>query len=160
MQIRNVPEKELESYQNEVRLLSELEHPGIVEHVESFIDADKAHMCIVMAFCEGGDLAAYLKHKKGVPMREGEVLYHFVQMALALLFMHEKNILHRDLKTQNVRHSCNRQSEPAATAQNALLMSSRCCMHGLPWPGISDLHQEWFDSAGRLRYLESADWLE
>jgi len=102
MQIRNVPEKELQSYQNEVRLLTELEHPGIVSHIESFIDGDKQHMCIVMGYCEGGDLAAFLKHKKGVPMRESEVLYHFVQMALALLFMHEKNILHRDLKTQNI----------------------------------------------------------
>ena len=47
------------------------------------------------SYCEGGDLAAYMKHKKGIPMRDGEVLYHFVQMALALLYMHEKNILHR-----------------------------------------------------------------
>ena len=47
------------------------------------------------SYCEGGDLAAYLKHKKGIPMRDGEVLYHFVQMAMALLFMHDKKILHR-----------------------------------------------------------------
>jgi serine/threonine protein kinase len=86
-----------QSYQNEVRLLTELEHPGIVSHVESFIDGDKQHMCIVMGYCEGGDLGAYLKHKKGIPMREGEVLYHFVQMALSLHYMHEKNILHRSV---------------------------------------------------------------
>lgn len=54
------------------------------------------------SYCEGGDLAAYLKHKKGIPMRDTEILYHFVQMALALMYMHEKNILHRDLKTQNI----------------------------------------------------------
>lgn len=95
MQITNVPEKEIESYQNEVRLLTELEHPGIVSHVESFIDGDKQHMCIVMSFCEGGDLAAYLKHKKGIPMREGEILFHFVQMCMGLHYMHEKSILHR-----------------------------------------------------------------
>jgi hypothetical protein len=46
-------------------------------------------------YCEGGDLGAYLKHKKGILLREPEVLYHFVQMALALHYMHEKNILHR-----------------------------------------------------------------
>ncbi len=91
-----------QSYQNEVQLLTALEHPGIVSHIESFIDGDKQHMCIVMSYCEGGDLAAYLKHKKGVAMSETEICYHFVQMALALLFMHEKNILHRDLKTQNI----------------------------------------------------------
>jgi NIMA (never in mitosis gene a)-related kinase len=100
MQITNVPEKEVESYQNEVRLLTELEHPGIVSHIESFIDGDKQHMCIVMNYCEGGDLAAYLKHKKNTPLREGEVLYHFVQMALSLMYMHDKNILHRYVREE------------------------------------------------------------
>jgi len=57
---------------------------------------------VIMAFCDGGDLTAFLKHKKDVKMSEGEVLYHFVQLCLALEYMHFKSILHRDLKTQNV----------------------------------------------------------
>lgn len=57
---------------------------------------------VFLSYCEGGDLGAYLKHKKGIPLRDTEILYHFVQMCLALLYMHEKNILHRDLKTQNI----------------------------------------------------------
>lgn len=79
-----------------------MQHPGIVSHIESFIDPLKQHMCIVMDYCEGGDLAQYIKHKKGIMMEEREILFHFVQMAIALHYIHEKNILHRDLKTQNI----------------------------------------------------------
>ena len=39
-----------QSYQNEVALLTALEHPGIVSHIESFIDGDRQHMCIVMGY--------------------------------------------------------------------------------------------------------------
>lgn len=72
-------------------------------YVESFVDRASLDLCIVMHYAKGGDLAAYLKAAKGGKLRESEILLTFVQMALALHFMHEKNILHRDLKTQNVR---------------------------------------------------------
>jgi NIMA (never in mitosis gene a)-related kinase len=85
-----------------VRLLSELQHPSIVSYVESFLDNEKQNMCIIMGYAEGGDLTSFLKHKKSVKLSEREIMYHFVQMALALLYMHDKNILHRDLKTQNI----------------------------------------------------------
>src|ERR1700738_3346448 len=61
--IHGVPDKELESYRQEVKLLSDLEHPGIVNLIESFIDSEE-HLCIVMSYCEGGDLTAFFKSKK------------------------------------------------------------------------------------------------
>jgi len=102
IRIGNVSDKEMEAFNLEIRLLSELEHPCIVSYMESFIDRPTETLCVIMAFCDGGDLTAFLKHKKDVKMSEGEVLYHFVQLCLALEYMHFKSILHRDLKTQNV----------------------------------------------------------
>ena len=106
---RSAPAKEMESYHNEVRLLSELQHPGIVSYLESFLDPHSAQMCIIMSYCEGGDLAHFLSSRSSPsspspasPLPEAEILYHFVQMLLALLFMHDKHILHRDLKTANI----------------------------------------------------------
>ncbi|XP_051483175.1 serine/threonine-protein kinase Nek4 isoform X2 [Apus apus] len=55
-----------------------------------------------MGFCEGGDLYHKLKEQKGKLLPENQVVEWFVQIAMALQYLHEKHILHRDLKTQNV----------------------------------------------------------
>ncbi|XP_077181918.1 serine/threonine-protein kinase Nek4 isoform X2 [Paroedura picta] len=55
-----------------------------------------------MGFCEGGDLYHKLKDQKGKLLLENQVVEWFVQIAMALQYLHEKHILHRDLKTQNV----------------------------------------------------------
>ncbi|XP_027556386.1 serine/threonine-protein kinase Nek4 isoform X3 [Neopelma chrysocephalum] len=55
-----------------------------------------------MGFCEGGDLYHKLKEQKGKLLPESQVVEWFVQIAMALQYLHEKHILHRDLKTQNI----------------------------------------------------------
>ncbi|KAM7006182.1 serine/threonine-protein kinase Nek4 [Tautogolabrus adspersus] len=55
-----------------------------------------------MGFCEGGDLYHRLKQQKGDLLPERQVVEWFVQIAMALQYLHERNILHRDLKTQNI----------------------------------------------------------
>ncbi|XP_062842440.1 serine/threonine-protein kinase Nek4 [Trichomycterus rosablanca] len=55
-----------------------------------------------MGFCEGGDLYHRLKQQKGELLPERQVVEWFVQIAMALQYLHEKHILHRDLKTQNI----------------------------------------------------------
>lgn len=105
--IQNVTAKEMEAYQNEIRLLSELEHPGIVGYIESFVDRASMDLCIVMMWCSGGDLSSMIKLQQQSKLKrltESEIKYNFVQLALALHFMHSSSpapILHRDLKTSN-----------------------------------------------------------
>lgn len=72
--------------------------------MESFVDRASMDLCIVMSYCSGGDLTSFIKSsaQRGAKLSESEIKYHFVQMSLALHFMHEKNILHRDLKTGNI----------------------------------------------------------
>ena len=55
-----------------------------------------------MGYCEGGDLETMLKHQRNTLLSEDVIWSHFVKLALALHYMHEQNILHRDLKAQNV----------------------------------------------------------
>lgn len=57
-----------------------------------------------MTFCEGGDLASAIRAQRasGAHFPEAQVLNWFAQLALALGHTHERRILHRDLKTQNV----------------------------------------------------------
>lgn len=55
-----------------------------------------------MGYCDGGDLTSFLKRKRGVLLSERDVLDMFVQITMALHYMHHQNVLHRDLKSQNV----------------------------------------------------------
>ncbi|XP_001641753.3 serine/threonine-protein kinase Nek4 [Nematostella vectensis] len=93
--------RERKAAELEAKLLSQLRHPNIVSYRESFQD-DTGFLYIAMNFCEGGDLYSRLKAQKGIPLDENQIVEWFVQIAMALQYMHEKHILHRDLKTQNI----------------------------------------------------------
>jgi len=88
----------------EVRLLQRLSHPGIVTYEESFTHTTSrdTYMCVVMQYCEGGDLTGFLKKQRGRRLKEKQLLDLFIHVALALHFVHNREILHRDLKTQNI----------------------------------------------------------
>ncbi|XP_052060794.1 serine/threonine-protein kinase Nek11-like isoform X4 [Mytilus californianus] len=87
---------------SEAKVLSKLNHPGIVKFHDSFIDGES--FCIVTEYCEGGDLDAKInelaKSKKN--LEEKTILDWFVQLVLAVHYMHTRRILHRDLKSRNI----------------------------------------------------------
>ncbi|KAI6658159.1 Serine/threonine-protein kinase Nek11 [Oopsacas minuta] len=86
----------------EARVLSELNCPYILSFHDSFIE--DSMFCIVTEYCEGGDLAMIIKQKQqssgGINIEI--VLDWFVQLAIALNYIHQLRIIHRDLKTRNV----------------------------------------------------------
>ncbi|XP_005105732.1 serine/threonine-protein kinase Nek11 [Aplysia californica] len=87
---------------HEARLLSKLDHPGIVKFHDSFIDGE--FFCIVTEYCEGGDLDHKITEykKKGKSFDEKTVLNWTIQLILAVQYMHSRRVLHRDLKTRNI----------------------------------------------------------
>ncbi|NXI56816.1 NEK4 kinase, partial [Chloroceryle aenea] len=101
LNLKNASNRERKAAEQEAQLLSQLKHPNIVTYRESW-QGDDGLLYIVMGFCEGGDLYHKLKEQKGKLLPENQVVEWFVQIAMALQYLHEKHILHRDLKTQNV----------------------------------------------------------
>ncbi|XP_060557287.1 serine/threonine-protein kinase Nek11-like isoform X3 [Ruditapes philippinarum] len=87
---------------HEARLLSKLDHPSIVQFHDSFIDGE--YFCIVTEYCEGGDLDMKIQEYKKLKKQFDEklVLDWFVQLLLAVHYMHSRRVLHRDLKTRNI----------------------------------------------------------
>lgn len=85
----------------QIRLLSQLKHPNIVTYKESFLDKEY-NMYIVMKYCEEGDLYKKIRATNSKPFSESQVVDWIAQLVLALHFLHEKKILHRDIKTQNI----------------------------------------------------------
>lgn len=85
---------------NEVHILASLDCPYIVKYYDSFID--NSVLYIIMEYCNKGDLGQLLRVQAGRPLTEARVWRFFLQMCLALEYLHSKKVLHRDIKSMNV----------------------------------------------------------
>ncbi|CAH8482657.1 unnamed protein product [Schistosoma turkestanicum] len=82
----------------EVRLMKLLDHPNIVKLFE-IIDNDKI-LYLVMEYASGGEVFDYLvAHGR---MKEKEARAKFRQIVSAVQYCHQKHIIHRDLKAENL----------------------------------------------------------
>lgn len=81
--------------------LKKMEHPNIIRFYEVFM-TKKGRLCIVMEYADGGDVHGEVKKQEGKLLAESCILSWFVQTCFALLHVHERRVLHRDLKTQNI----------------------------------------------------------
>ncbi|NXH92289.1 NEK11 kinase, partial [Edolisoma coerulescens] len=86
----------------EAQLLSKLDHPAIVKFYASFVERDS--FCIITEYCEGGDLDFKIQEHKdsGKMFTQSQVIDWFIQLLLGVNYMHERRILHRDLKAKNI----------------------------------------------------------
>ncbi|NXC21916.1 NEK5 kinase, partial [Corythaeola cristata] len=95
-----MPAKEKDNSQKEVILLAKMKHANIVTFYASLQEKNKLY--IVMEYCDGGDLMKRINMQHGVLFDEDQILSWFVQISLGLKHIHDKKILHRDIKAQNI----------------------------------------------------------
>ena len=91
---------EQEDFFREARLLATLQHP----HILPLIDADihEGLPYIITAFAAQGSLRSKLNHRSTSPLPIGEALAVLRQVGEALHFAHQQNIVHSDVKPENI----------------------------------------------------------
>ncbi|KAL0223711.1 hypothetical protein P9112_003101 [Eukaryota sp. TZLM1-RC] len=99
-QLTNISPEEREAAENEVKLLQLLSHPNIINYYGC--SANDGQFNIIMEYAKGGDLHSRILNRRGQHLSESEIMFLFVQIVSALKHVHDNNILHRDLKTQNI----------------------------------------------------------
>jgi WD40 repeat protein/predicted Ser/Thr protein kinase len=100
--------KAVSLFQQEAKVLSRLNHPGIprVEEDGYFLywpkDAKEPLHCLVMEKIEGSNLMDWLKARNHKPIDEAQALIWLKQLVEILGQVHQQHYFHRDIKPHNI----------------------------------------------------------
>lgn len=101
----NLVEAEIEMINRERQIYRTLNHPLISQYLYDF--EDDANWYIVMEYVSNGSLLDYINSKG--KLMENECQYIFAQLVDVMLYLHnECNIVHRDMKVENILLDYNR----------------------------------------------------
>ena len=82
----------------ETNLMKKLNHPNVTKILELFEDKD--YILIIMEYLNGGNLFSFLKKRRKVSEKTAKFL--FKQIMLGIQYIHSHNIVHRDIKLENI----------------------------------------------------------
>lgn len=98
LRARLVSSEEVESFQNEGRIIAGLIHPHIVRVFDFDVEKDIPFM--VMDYAPNGNLRKLYPRGKGTDL--AAILPYVKQVAEALQYAHDRHFIHRDIKPENM----------------------------------------------------------
>lgn len=90
--------KQVQHVKSEKEILMMIEHPFIVTLVAAFQDSKRLYM--LMEYVNGGELFSYLRKQGKLPLNSAR--FYAAEITLAFHYLHERNIVYRDLKPENL----------------------------------------------------------
>lgn len=98
MDLRNQPRKEL--IVNEIIVMKDSKHPNIVNFLDSFLQEQTNELWVVMEFMEGGALTDIIDNNPVIT--EDQISTICFETCKGLAHLHSQDIIHRDIKSDNV----------------------------------------------------------
>jgi len=92
----------IENFENEAKILDLVRHPNIISRLGHGTAKDnngRVFHYLILEYLPGGDLSK-LCRPNGLPLNQ--VVYYLEQVCAGLMKAHEKGIIHRDIKPQNL----------------------------------------------------------
>lgn len=91
-------DKEMDMLKNEIKILTDMDHPNIVKMYE-FLE-DEKRIYIVTEICKGGELFDEILNRSKFTEEHAAIVMK--RLLSAINYCHKKNIVHRDLKPENM----------------------------------------------------------
>lgn len=98
---RYLSNRDIANVRREVAIHSTLNHPNVVRLIDHFEDAEAIQL--IVEHCEGGDLDRHLRRPGyGQTLSEKTAVNVFKQILRAIAYIHQNDIIHADIKPENV----------------------------------------------------------
>ncbi|MCJ1249337.1 Protein kinase [Trapelia coarctata] len=98
MDLRNQPRKEL--IVNEIIVMKESLHPNIVNYLDSFLIENDTELWVIMEYMNGGALTDVIENNNQISEAQIAAICH--ETCKGLAHLHGQEIIHRDIKSDNV----------------------------------------------------------
>ena len=96
-----MPKQVCDEALQEGMIMGELDSHFVVGYYDSYI-TEKLALCIVMEYCQHGDLCGAIKKQNGKSFANNFLWKVFIHICLGVQCLHARNVIHRDIKSLNV----------------------------------------------------------
>ena len=90
--------EQVESTMLEKQIMIEVDHPFLINM--DYVLKNELRLYFVMPFIRGGELYKVMKASRR--FKEDTVKFYAAQLVMGIGYLHSKNIIHRDLKLENI----------------------------------------------------------
>ena len=103
--LKNMSQKEVQAAIGEIKILKSLNSPFTIRILDHYCHPNK-NVNMILEFADSGDLELRIQQQRQLPLKqrqfpEARLKMWIAQLLTGLNHIHENNIIHRDIKSQN-----------------------------------------------------------